>query len=267
MLKGNIYNMQKNRRKPVKIIDLSVTLSTKGNLRRMPEITYLNHEQFSQVWGPIYGLESSDFRDGKFAAIERVTLTTHDTTHLDAPWHFGPTSEGNPSKTIDQIPLEWCYSDGVVLDFHHKKRGEGIAAKEIAEKLDEIGYQLKPFDIVLIRTDTYKHYLERDYENMHAGMTAEATLWLIKKGIRVVGIDACSWDRPSDVMAKELKKGNKKQFWEAHYLGNEVEYCHLERLANLDMIPKPFGFKVAAFPIKIEGASGGWVRAVAILGD
>jgi len=53
--------------------------------------------------------------------------------------------------------------------------------------------------------------------------------------------------------------------WKSHYLGKEREYCHIERLANLDKIPAPFGFKVAAFPIKIEGASAGWFRVVAIL--
>ena len=250
-----------------KIIDLSVALSNKVNLKRMPEIVYLSHEQAAQVYAPAYGLNPGDFRNGKYAAIERITLTTHDTTHLDAPWHFSPISEGKPSKTIDQIPLEWCYSDGVVLDFHHKRRGDGITAREGEEALKKIGYDLKPMDIVLIRTDTYKHYDEPGYENMHPGMTAEATLWLIDHGIKVVGIDAWGWDRPHDIMAEELKRGNKEQFWEAHYLGKEVEYCHLERLANLDKIPKPFGFKVAAFPIKIEGASGGWVRAVAIFED
>ena len=247
------------------IIDLSVTISTKGNLVKMPEITYINHEQSAQTFASIYGISPDDFREGKYAAVERVTLGTHDTTHLDAPWHFCPTSEGKPSKTIDEIPLEWCYGDGVILDFHHKKKGERISAREVEDALDQIGYKLKPFDIVLIRTDMYKHYSEPGYENMHPGMTAEATLWLINQGIKVVGIDAWGWDRAHEVMAKELKEGNKEQFWEAHYLGKEHEYCHLERLANLDKIPGPFGFKVAVFPIKIERASAGWVRAVAIL--
>jgi len=62
-----------------------------------------------------------DLRGGKYCALERACLTTHDTSHLDAPWHYAPTSEGKPAKKIDEIPLEWCYGDGVVLDFHHKK--------------------------------------------------------------------------------------------------------------------------------------------------
>jgi kynurenine formamidase len=37
---------------------------------------------------------------------------------------------------------------------------------------------------------------------------------------------------------------------------------HAEKLANLDKLP-PFGFKISLFPIKIEKASGAWIRAVA----
>jgi len=247
------------------IIDLSVTVSTKGNLVRMPEIEYIGHEQSARDLAARYGIDPGDFREGKYAAVERVTLGTHDTTHLDSPWHFYPTSEGKPSKTIDQIPLEWCYGDGVVIDFHHKKKGEGISAAEVKAALGAIGYELKPLDIVLIRTDIYKHYGEAGYENMHPGMTAEATLYLIDHGIKVMGIDAWGWDRAHEAMAKDLKAGKKEQFWESHYLGKDREYCHVERMANLDKIPKPFGFKVAVFPIKLEGASAGWVRAVAIL--
>lgn len=253
-------------------IDLSVTLKTRTGTdygHGEPEITYISHKESAQKRSGIYGLKPSDFdiRGGKYAAVERVSVGTHDTTHLDAPWHYAPTSEGKPSKTIDQIPLNWCYSDGVVLDFHHKRAGEGITAKEVEEALDKIGYQLKPWDIVLIRTDAYKHYGEPEYANIHPGMTRESTLWLIEHGIKMMGIDAWGWDRPHKVMVEELKAGNKVQFFEAHYLGIEREYVHLERLANLDKIPKPFGFKVIAFPIKIAGASAGWVRAVAMIKD
>jgi kynurenine formamidase len=120
-------------------------------------------------------------------------------------------------------------------------------------------------DIVLIRTDRYKYHGETGFESKHPGMSKEATLWLIEHGIKIMGIDAWGWDRALDVMIADLKSGEKDQFWESHYLGKEREYCHLERLANLDKIPIPYGFKVSVFPIKIEGASAGWVRAVAII--
>jgi kynurenine formamidase len=248
-----------------KIIDLSVAVSARGNLKVQPQIVYRTHEDTPKILGGMYGLKPEEFPDGKYCATEVVTLGTHNTTHLDAPYHFGALSEGKPAKTIDQIPLEWCYGDGVVLDFHHKKKGEGITAKDVQEELQRIGYKIKPFDIVLIRTDIYKRYDEPGYEEMHPGMTREGTFWILNQGVKVTGTDAWGWDRPIEIMAQELKAGKKDSFWEAHFLGKEKEYCHIERMANLDKIPKPFGFKVAAFPIKIEKGSAGWVRAVAIL--
>ena len=248
-----------------KIIDLSVSLTSRDKGARPPKIEYVSHEKSAERSAMAYGIKVEDFREGKYAAIEHITLTTHDTTHLDSPYHYYPTSEGKKAKTIDEIPLEWCFSDGVVLDFHHKDKSENITPEEVAQTLSEMGYELKPLDIVLIRTDRYKFHGQPGFENKHPGMSKEATLWLIEHGIKIMGIDAWGWDRALDIMVEALKAGDKNQFWESHYLGKEREYCHLERLANLDKIPVPYGFKVAVFPIKIEGASAGWVRAVAII--
>lgn len=247
------------------LIDLSVTLKCGDQCVRQPKIEYVTHEKSARRCAVAYGVKPEDFAEGKYAAIEHITLTTHDTTHMDAPYHYYPTAEGKPAKTIDQVPLEWCYSDGVVLSFTHKKRGENISAEEIQTALRKIGYRLKPLDIVLIRTDIYKHHGQKDYADLHPGVSREATLWLIEHGIKVMGIDAWGWDRSLGAMIADLKAGRHGQFWESHYLGKYKEYCHLERLGNLDKIPIPYGFKVAVFPIKIENASGGWVRAVAIV--
>lgn len=246
----------------IKLVDLSVTISNKVQSKSKPKIAYWNHEQWTKIRVQSLGLKFTDFREGLFCSMEEVTLQTHQGTHLDAPWHYYPTSEGKPSKTIDQIPLEWCYGDGVVLDFSHNKRGEGISTNDLKKALEKIGYQLKPFDIVLIRTDATKHFGELDWENLGIGMTAESTRWLIEQGIKVIGIDSWTIDKPFDSV---IKSGKMHEFFECHYLGKELEYCHLETLVNLDKIPVPFGFKIAVFPIKIEGASGGWVRAVAIV--
>jgi kynurenine formamidase len=229
------------------------------------DIQYSKHKEGAKVFGPLFGLKEEDFPEGNFAATENVTLTTHSGTHLDSPWHYWPTSEGKPSKTIDQIPLEWCYGDGVVLDFTHKRAGEEIDIKDFEKALEKLAYKLKPFDIVLVMTGASKYYDHVDYTKLHPGVTRDATLWLIDQGIKVMGIDAWGWDKPFDVMVRELQAGEKGKLWAAHYVGREKEYCHMENLTNLDKIPKPYGFKVAVFPIKIEKASGGWIRAVAII--
>jgi len=228
------------------------------------KITYSSHEQGSKRAAELFGLEPSDFPDGKAWATEQVLLSTHSGTHVDAPYHYGPESEGKPARTIDQVPLEWCYSDGVVLDFSHRKAGDLISREDVIEALRKIDYTLKAMDIVLIRTDTSKHFGEPGYNQMHPGMGEEATLWLVDQGIKIMGIDAWGWDRPFNVMAEEYKAGVKGKLWAAHYAGKKKEYCQIEKLTNLDKLP-PYGFKVACFPISVQGASGGWTRAVAFL--
>lgn len=253
----------------IRIIDLSVPVQqTPPDSMLKVDIQYIDHKEGAAIFGPAFGLKEDDFPDGNFSAVEKVTLTTHSGTHLDAPWHYGPTSEGKPSKTIDQIPLEWCFGDGVVLDFTHKQAGEEIDVEDVRAALGKIGYTLKPLDIVLFMTGVSDgHYGRPEYMNVHPGATRETTLWLIDQGVRVMGIDAWGWDKPFDVMAEEVRRGRKEKLWAAHFAGKEREYCHIENLTNLRNIPKPFGFKVAVFPIKIERAGGGWVRAVAILED
>ena len=117
----------------------------------------------------------------------------------------------------------------------------------------------------MIWTGTSRYFGTADYEDKHPGMTRTSTLWLIDQGIRVMGIDAWGWDRPFKTMAAELQAGIKGRWWEAHYAGRDGEYLQIERLNNLEMLPGPTGYTVAVFPARIQGASGGWTRAVAIV--
>jgi len=215
------------------------------------------------------GLKKEQLPEGLGWAVETIRLTTHSGTHLDAPFHYHPKMDGGAKAiNIDQVPLEWCFQDGVLLDFSDKPDGERISADEVEAKLKEIDYQLKPLDIVLVRTGADRFWGRPEYLVKGAGMTRESTLYLLERGVKVVGIDAWSWDRPLPYLAQEFQaKGDPRVIWEAHFAGIERGYCHMEKMADLDKIPKPHGFKVACFPIKIKNASAGWTRPVAIIED
>ncbi|GAG20745.1 unnamed protein product, partial [marine sediment metagenome] len=203
---------------------------------------------------------------GKANAMEEFTyLNCHMGTHLDAPWHYSETTNGKPALTVDQIPLEWCFGDGVWLDLSWKRPGEDITKRNVQQALDEIGYTLKPMDIVLIKTGASVYYGQQGCENMNAGMTRKATLWLGNQGIRVVGIDGCCWDRPVQLQLSDLKRGwRRDKYMHGHRAAGEKGMCIIEWLTNLDLLP-PFGFTVYAFPVKVEKGSAGWVRAVAFI--
>jgi kynurenine formamidase len=257
----------------MKIIDLSIAIEDgipSDPEMMIPHIDYMDHQAGAEQMTQFFpGIEKEDLPGGLGWAVERITLTTHSGTHLDAPWHYHPTQDGGrPALTIDRIPLEWCFSDGVVLDFSRKADGEKIAAADVEAELTRIAYDLKPLDIVLVRTGADAAWGSPQYLVKGPGMTRESTLYLLERGIKVVGIDAWSWDRPLSFLAKEFQQtGNPEIIWEAHFAGIEKAYCHMEKLTNLDKIPRPHGFKIACFPIKIKSASAGWTRPVAILED
>jgi kynurenine formamidase len=213
------------------------------------------------------GITEVDLPGGVGWAVEHLTLTTHSGTHLDAPYHYHPTMDrGKPSLTIDEIPLEWCFSDGVLLDFRHKPDGAEITSEEVEKELERIKYEIKPLDIVLIQTGADAAWGTPEYPTKGAGMTRESTLFLTERGVKVTGIDAWSWDRPLPYLAKEFKATkDPKVIWGAHFAGAEIGYCHMQKLANLSAIGRPHGFKVCCFPVKIKRASAGWVRPVAMI--
>jgi kynurenine formamidase len=249
----------------MRFIDLSVPIEECPSELTPSEIVREDHKAGAQIMQSIFNCSEHDLPQGLGWAVEHVTLTTHTGTHLDAPYHFFPTSEGKPARTIDQIPLEWCFSDAFVLDMLHKKEGARIEVADIEDALDKMEYSVKPFDIALVMTGADKFWGTPEYSNRGCGMGKEATLWLIDRGVKIMGTDAWGFDRPFDQMAKDFTStGDTSLLWEAHFAGIEREYCHIEKLANLGLLPK-HGFKVACFPVKITGASAGWTRPVAIM--
>ncbi|MCX7634260.1 MAG: cyclase family protein [Syntrophales bacterium] len=236
----------------------------------IPKVDYIDHGQGAmQMLDFFPGIKKEQLPGGLGWALEFLTLTTHSGTHLDAPYHYHPYQDrGQPAMTIDRVPLEWCMGDGVILDFRHKGDGERITVGDVETELARIRYEIKPFDIVLIQTGADAAWGTPEYLVKGAGMTRESTLYLTAKGVKVVGIDAWSWDRPLPFLAREFQeKGDPRVVWEAHFAGIEAGYCHMEKMANLGAIGRPYGFTVCCFPVNIKGASAGWCRPVAIVED
>ena len=99
------------------------------------------------------GLKESDLPRGEGWAIEHISLTTHNGTHMDAPYHYNSyDAAGNPMPTIDQMPLDWYFRPGVKLDFRHFADGYVATAADVQAELARIGVTLQPLDIVLVNT-------------------------------------------------------------------------------------------------------------------
>ena len=237
-----------------RIVDLSMPVH--ADMLTFPRVpppalcVYETHTEFAERIGAAeYGVTS-------LTASNLVVVNDHVGTHCDARRHIVPDAGG-----ADTIPLDWCLSDGVLLDFRSAESGHGITAAEVEAELGRIGHEPKERDIVLIHTGAGAYNTEERYRTDHPGMTAEATKWLIERGVRMMGIDAITFDPPVWAMFE------RRQFWEAHRVMWEHEYWHLENLMNLEEIGRPHGFQLCVLPVKWVGTTAAPVRAIAIVDE
>ena len=252
-------------------IDLSVAIDNNEHSDHpggSPKVTYRNHAETAGGLAHFFpGVQASDLPDGEGWAVETITLSTHNGTHMDAPWHFHSTTDYGKTRapSIDETPLEYCFKPGVKLDFRHFEDGYLIGAAEIEAELQRIGHELQPLDIVLVNTRAGSVFGEPGYVDAGCGMGRAATLYLTERGVRVVGTDGWSWDAPFNHTAKRWAEDpDPAMIWEGHKAGREIPYWQMEKLHNLEALPD-HGFTVACFPVKIADASAGWTRCVAIV--
>lgn len=182
------------------------------------------------------------------ANVSHISFCDHTSTHIDATVHFDPNGE-----TIEKLPLERCCGDALVLDLSHKKPGESISVVDLEEAAKRVGEEIRHGDILLLYTSASRLWDTPEYLTYRVGIAVETLRWLITiRDVRVVGVDEVTIDVDTS--------------FPAHHLVKELEYYHIENMANLDKIPRP-RFKFYGFPLKIVGASAGLMRAVAVVED
>ena len=254
----------------MRLVDLSIALEN-GVPADPPNqpvaLTYRTHSETASELAAFFpGLRAEDLPDGEGWAVEHASISTHNGTHMDAPWHYHSTMDGGvPAMTIDAVPLEWCFQPGVKLDLRHLPDGAVATPGDLDAALAATGHALAPLEIVLINTGAGARFGWDDYIHSGCGVGREATLHLLRQGIKVVGTDGWSWDAPFSHTARRWERDRDPSvIWEGHRVGRQVGYCQLEKLHDLDTLPGD-GFTVSCFPVKVARASAGWSRVVAIL--
>ncbi|MDJ1433830.1 cyclase family protein [Halostagnicola sp. A-GB9-2] len=258
----------------VRIVDLSIPIQADVESEPWPpEIEYENHEDGAKtlaepLQGQGFDVDPEDFPDGLGMAAEFITAAPHTSTHMDAPWHYGPEVDGEPAKTIDEVPVEWGIGEAIVLDFTWKEPRTEISKAELEEQLAKYDHELSPDDIVLLHTGADERWGTAEYLTEFPGMSAEGTTYLVERGVKVIGTDAYGLDKPFVEMGRRFEEtGDSDELWPAHFAGRDVEYCQIEKLTNLDELPQGTGIPFLAVPTQIEDGSGGWVRPLAFVED
>jgi len=256
----------------MRVIDLSKPIQYNKNDPRFMRVKIKHQRHWIARWlirglGLPFKLMPKDFVGWADDTITHMGV--HSTTHIDAPWHYGPKS-GEPGQetdalTIEHIPLDQCIGPGVVIDMTHKAEGDVITVEDLKQNLKKTGAIIDTGTIVLIRTGRDRFMGTKEFWKRGTGMGADATEWIIDQGSTVMGIDQWGWDLPFHHQIKQAKQENRDDlFWEGHRLGQRKPYWQMEQLTNLAALPA-HGFKVGVFPLKLVGASAAPARVVALM--
>lgn len=216
--------------------------------RKVIDLTYPIEEgmtTFPVYWHPrvqikVLGRLATEGRETR-----QLTVGTHTGTHCDAPHHF--IGKG---KSVDRLPVDIFMGAALVLDFSWKKKKEAVTVEDLK---NVIGNQ--KVKRVLLRFDWSDHWRKRDFYRSHPYLTEDAALWLVKKGVLLVGMDTPMPDNPVNGRGSEKDSPNHKIF-----LGNNV--ILLEYLCNLKRLTKK-KVEMVALPLKIKKGDGSPVRCVA----
>src|SRR3954447_6175060 len=140
----------------MRFVDLSAPIT--ASPAELPEplrtdVEYSGHAEGAAQIAALFGVGPELLRDGEGWATDFFTrLGTHNSTHVDAPWHYNSIVAGERAQTIEELPLEWFLDKGVVLDFHHKEDGAALASGEVQRFLGPIARELRAGDVVLVPT-------------------------------------------------------------------------------------------------------------------
>lgn len=256
----------------MRIIDISATVDASAEFEANPVV----HEVMSPAEGARhmademrahFGIEFdvSVLPDGELLSLDTITLTSHTGTHVDAPSHYGSKAAYGTPRHIDEMPIEWFHAPGVVLDATAEPTGT-VDAAWLRGEFDRIGHTPVAGEIVLLHTGASAYAGTPKYFTDFVGLDGSAVALLLDLGVKVIGTDAFSLDGPFTYMIEEYQRtGDRSFLWPAHFAGREREYCQIENLSSLHLLPSATGFTVSCPPVKIKGSGAGWTRAIALV--
>ena len=256
----------------MRVIDLSIELEPdlpQDPPEMVPHFQFMDHSIGIKTMMDTFGCSADVLPKEGLCAHNVITCSDHSGTHMDAPLHYSPvTDDRRLAQSIETLPLEDYYGDGGCIHFQDKPDGYRIMPEDLEEYFSQVGYTVKPGNIVLLHTGAYaKSGRTAQYMLTGCGMSRAAALWLCERGVKVVGTDAWSWDRPLPLIKQDYAVTHDPSLiWEGHLAGRTMPYFQMEKMNNLDKLP-PFGFRVIAAPIRIKHGTAGWVRPLAFMDD
>ena len=214
----------------MKILDLTLTISDK--IPTFPGSPKPNFIQWENLKDDGYNLEL-------------LFLSSHTGTHLDAPYHFVENG-----LKIHEINLTRLVREAVLI-MSRKKSDKAITKSDI-QKFEKKHGKIPNYSTVIFWTGWQKMLRDDSYFIKNPGLSEAAAKYLVSKKTNMVGIDSPSIDF----------KGSQR--FPVHRLFSKNNILIVENLANLDKI-KTTKFHFIVLPLKLNGATGSPVRAIAFI--
>lgn len=118
---------------------------------------------------------------------QRVKMTMHSSTHINAPIHLIQGGFG-----VGELAMDHFFGSGIVLDIK-KNKWELVTADD----LSSYGGKINEGDIVIINTGWHEKYSDSiEYFGYSPGLDASAAEWLVAKKVKLVGVDTANVDHP-----------------------------------------------------------------------
>ena len=213
----------------MKVIDLTLTISENiPTFPGSPQPNFINWETIE--------------KDGY--NLELLFLSSHTGTHMDSPYHF--LKKG---QKIDQIKTQRLVTEAILIKI--RKNSDQSITKADIQKFEKKFGIIEDNSTVIFHTGWQKNINNESYFLKNPGLAVSAAKYLASKKINLVGIDS-----PSIDLGKDAK-------FSVHHILAKSGILIVENLANLEKInSKKFHFIVA--PLKLKGATGSPVRAIAL---
>jgi len=204
----------------------------------------LEHGQFNFAWDPKISVIPHNTVTSIGYNITQLSLSTHQGTHLDAPFHFF-----DDGKTVDQMRLDQFYGPAALIDLAPKGQLKPKTPLTVAMFRPHARHFRRGAKIIY-RTGWSRQFGTREFFSDFPTLTLDAARWIAAKGIGLLGMDTPT---PST------------DWKECHHvlLGRGVEMVIVEALTNLDQVPPRFTF--IGFPLNVKGRDGAPIRAVALV--
>jgi len=176
--------------------------------------------------------------------VTEISLPCHAGTHVDAPVHIYDNG-----KSIEEIPLEDFVGPGAVIPVQ-KRGGEEVTARD----LENSGVPVSRGDILMLFTGWDEKFESPDY-NIHPYLSIDAAEWIVRKGVKLFGIDCITVDLPTPMRQQGFE-------FPVHriLLGNGVLIA--ENVANLGEVAGE-KIRILALPLKVKGSDAAHARIVA----